>query len=107
MNHTHQVKLIVNMFPDSEITKKFTCGKVIPSYLDTFGLSIHFISELIDKLYDSSNLVILFDESFNRVSKDEQMDVYVHLWDNEKQCIGTRFLRSEFLGHLILGHLIF
>ena len=99
-------ELFINMFPDSEIAKKFSCGKTKLSYLVTFGLAQYFTSELIAKLHDSSNFVILFDESFNRISKDEQMDVHVRSWDNEKQCIETRYLRSEFLGHCTASDLL-
>ena len=70
-------ELSINMFSDSEIAKKFSCGKTKLSYLVTFGLAPYFSSDVIAKLHDSSNFVIFFDESFNRISKDEQMDVHV------------------------------
>lgn len=99
-------ELFRHMFPDSEIAKRFTCGRTKLSYLTTFGLAPYFTDELSAKLKDSSNFVILFDESFNRVTKDEQIDVHVRFWDSEKQCVETRYLKSEFLGHCNAAELL-
>jgi hypothetical protein len=87
------------MFPDSEIAKKFTCGKTKLSYLITFGLAPYFSDELSDSLKSASNFVVLFDESFNRITKDEQLDVQVRFWDEDKNLTVTRYLGSQFLGH--------
>ena len=43
--------------------------------------------------------VISFDESLNRTQQQEQMDVIIHLWDNEKNKVCSRYFDSNFLGH--------
>ena len=91
--------LFAEMFPDSNIAQKFTCGSSKMSYLVTFGLAPYFSNELAEQLKDVSQLVILFDESFNRVTKNEQMDIYVRYWSSEHDCVVTRYVTSEFLGH--------
>ena len=99
--HSNQVvgTIFQEMFPDSEIAKQFTCGRTKLAYLVTFGLAPYFKDELHDALQKSSHIVVLFDESFNRVTKDEQMDNQVRFWNNEQECVMTRYLSSEFLGH--------
>ena len=67
------------------------------SYLLTFGLAPYFLNELYKKLKNSPNYVILFDESYNSISKSEQMDVHVRFWDDDSNCVITRYLDSQFL----------
>lgn len=103
-HHSHSssqavTELFRHMFPDSKIAKSFKCGKTKLSYLITFGLAPYFTNELIDILKEVQHFVLLFDESFNRVTKNEQMDVHVRFWDSIQQKTVTRYLRSEFLGH--------
>ena len=38
-----------------------------------------------------------FDERLNRISQDEQMDIYVHYWDDEKGLVKTNYLDTRFL----------
>ena len=45
------------------------------------------------------NYVISFDESLNRRQQQEQMDVIVCFWDNEKNKVCSRYFDSNFLGH--------
>ena len=78
-HHSHSssqavTELFRHMFPDSKIAKSFKCGKTKLSYLITFGLAPYFTNELIDILKEVQHFVLLFDESFNRVTKNEQMD---------------------------------
>lgn len=89
--------LFKKMFPDSEIAKQFTCGRKKCSYLINFGLAPYFSNELISKLQKVSHYVILFDESYNSVTKSEQMDFHVRFWDADNNCTITRYLSSQFL----------
>ena len=43
--------------------------------------------------------VISFDESLNRTQQQEQMDMIIRFWDNEKNKVGSRYFDSNFLGH--------
>lgn len=44
-----------------------------------------------------------FDESFNKVIQEEQMDLLVRYWDDEVKEVVTRYFGSEFLGHTHAG----
>ena len=43
-------KLFAKMFPDSQITKQFQCGKTKCSYISNFGLAPYFKGKLMKKL---------------------------------------------------------
>ena len=87
-------KVLQAMFPDSAIAAKFTCGEKKTAYMSLFGLAEHFIGLLKEEV--SGYFVILFDESLNKKTQQQQMDIHVRYWkDNE---VTTRYLGSEFLG---------
>lgn len=85
------------MFPDSDVAKKFTCGATKCSYLVCFGLAPFFIEVLTDAVRAADCFSVSFDESMNRVTQKEQMDLHVRFWDKDK--VVTRYLGSQFLGH--------
>lgn len=91
--------LFSEMFPDSQIAQKFACGSTKLKYLVTFGLAPYFLSEIEEEVKDVSHVVVLFDESFNRTIKNEQMDIYLRYWSSEQDQVVTRYLTSSFLGH--------
>ena len=62
------------MFPDSDIAKMFTCGAAKLKYLSVFGLSPYYENKLLKSLDEVPFYSVSFDESFNRVTKNEQMD---------------------------------
>jgi len=86
------------MFPDSNIAKQFSSGLPKCSYLTTFGLAPYFEQNLykIDRVPVYS---VSFDESFNRVTENEQMDSTIRFWDSKKDIVINRHLRLQFLGH--------
>ena len=87
-------KVLQAMFPDSAIAAKFTCGEKKTAYTSLFGLAEHFI--WLVKKEVSGYFVILFDDSLNKKTLQQQMDIHVRYWkDNE---VTTRYLGSEFLG---------
>lgn len=49
---------------------------------------------------------MLFDESFNCITKNEQMDVHVRYWSEKQQRTVTRYLTSQFLGHCTSNDLL-
>lgn len=51
------------------------------------------------KLEDSLNIVVSFDESLNKVSQRQQMDIQIRFWDSSNQEVTTRYYTSAFLGH--------
>ena len=43
----------------------------------------------------------MFDESYNKISKQGQMDLHVCFWDIENNCVATWYFNSEFLGKAV------
>lgn len=98
---THSCDRITNlfkaMFPDSKIAAGFACGESKASYLCKFGLAPYFASELQKKARNSSNYVLLFDETLNHEIQQKEADVYLRFWDSD--VVVTRYFDSKFVGH--------
>ena len=93
-------ELLKMMYADSQIAQKFSCGKTKCSYLITHGLASYFYDRMLTSLKDGDvKYVISFDESLNRTQQQEQMDVIICFWDNEKNKVCSRYFDSNFLGH--------
>ena len=88
------------MFPVSNIVKNFACGKTKCSYFVTYGLAPYFKSLLNDTFSSLDCFVAMFDESYNKTSflKRVQMDLHVHFWDIDNDCVATRYFNSTILG---------
>ena len=89
--------LLRTMFPDSAIAAKFTCGERKSNYVVRFGLAPYFKSALTDSVKVCSDYVLLFDESYNAVTKNKQMDIFVRYWSDQR--VSSRYLQSIFMGH--------
>ncbi|XP_048512809.1 uncharacterized protein LOC125501482 [Athalia rosae] len=87
------------IFPDSEIVKKVKLSKSKASYLIVYGLGRYFQDQLESLVKKCDILVVGFDESLNKISEKEQMDIAIRFWDVEKNEVSTRYLTSLFLGH--------
>ena len=98
--------LFAKMFPDSEIAKKFTCSPTKCSYFACFGLGPYYEELLLNKLNEVPIYSVSFDESFNKITKKEQMDLTIRFWDADQQKIVNRYLGSKFLGHTTSNDLI-
>ena len=93
-------ELFKMMFPDSQIVQKSSCGKTKCSYLITHRLASYFHDKILASLKGGDvKCVISFDESLNRTQQQEQMDMIIHFWDNEKNKVCSRYFYSNFLGH--------
>ena len=95
--------LFARMFPDSEIVKKFKMQRTKCSYLVFYGIAPNFKGILQRKVMASPSFAVLYDESFSRVTKDEQMDLVVKFW--EGPLVVTRYWESKFLGHVTAADL--
>merc|ERR1711874_963533 len=91
--------LLKAMFTDSPTASKFSCARTKMAYITVFGLAPYFKQILENKLKEVPYYSISFDESYNTITKNEQMDFSVRFWDEEKQQIVDRYLGSHFLGH--------
>lgn len=89
------VSLFSRMFPDSDIASQMTLGKDKISYTVTHGIAPYFASDLLNKINQCNNYVILFDESLNKVAQRGQMDLHIRFRYENK--IVTRYLTSVFL----------
>ena len=89
--------LFQNMFPDSTIAKKFTCGKTKVNYLICFGIAPYFREKLLQRIKEAECLTVSFDESLNKETQTEQMDVIVRYFYEDK--VITNYFDSQFLGH--------
>ena len=78
------------MFPDSNIAKSFKCSSTKVAYLVAFGIAPNFRDDLIEKIHQSECFVISFDESLNKVTQTEQMDIIVHYFEQDR--VMTRYL---------------
>jgi hypothetical protein len=85
------------MFPDSDIAKQYKCGEKKSAYLAVFGIAPCFLSMMKNKIKNSSQYVLLFDESLNHNLQKKQLDIHVRFGDNDT--VSSQYLTSEFLGH--------
>lgn len=59
----------------------------------------YFQDSLLLELSQTSNPMVAFDESLNKVSQKDQMDVFIRSWSVTEGTMKTRYLTSCFLGH--------
>jgi len=85
------------MFSDSEIANSFALSRTKCTYLINFGLSPIFKSKLIKDIQSSPYFVASYDESMNRISQDEQMDVQIRYWNDLSGLVETRYFDSKFI----------
>ena len=84
-------------FSDSKITDSFKLVNTKCGYFINFLILPYFKMNLIKKVNSSPFFSCSFDESFSRISQDEQMDTYVRNWYNEKGLVKTNYLDTQFL----------
>lgn len=85
------------MFPDSAIAAKMSLGRTKVGYLINHGLAPYFTSKLLKILIECDELVLGFDETLNKVSQHQQMDICVRFWNKESNLVDTRYVGSAFL----------
>ena len=90
-------------FPDSQIASRVELGRTKIGYLITFDLASYYMTQLFRSLLPGTGTVprfiSCFDEAFNRVSKQRQMDVYITFFDEKKSPVVGSYLGSHFMGH--------
>lgn len=94
------------MFPDSQIASKFTCAKTKSYYSAVFGLAPYFKDKFMSQLQEVPYYSVSFDESYNKFTKNEQMDLALRFWSKDEKLVTTRYLGSEFLGHATASDLL-
>ena len=91
------IQIMKIMFQDSKIAAKLQLGRTKLMYVIVFGLAPYFKEELLKTIQDSNNFVLAFDESLNKVSQSQQMDIIVRFWNNEKNEVSSCYFQSVFL----------
>ncbi|KAH8032413.1 hypothetical protein HPB51_024605 [Rhipicephalus microplus] len=87
------------MFPGCEVAEKLHLGKDKVGYTICHGIASYFRKNLLSSLAGVPFLVVSFDESLNKVTQKQQMDVLVRYWDDTTDgTVKTQYLTSCFLG---------
>ena len=90
--------LFSKMFPDSKVAQDFAVGKTKCSYVIKYGIAPYFLELLNQQLEECPFYVALFDESYNRIAKENQMDMHIRYWDTNENIVATRYYNSDYLG---------
>ena len=69
--------IIGHICVDCELAAKFACGERKANYVMRFGLAPHFKAHINSAVNRCSAYVLLFDESYNAVTKNKQMDIFI------------------------------
>ncbi|XP_062564961.1 uncharacterized protein LOC134227461 [Armigeres subalbatus] len=103
--HTHKsyrsagtdTVLFKRMFPDSDIAAKMEMGRTKVGYLLTYGIAPYYTKELMSALEECVEFAIGFDETLNKISQRQQMDIGVRFWNRISGQVESRYLGSAFL----------
>lgn len=90
------VNVLKLMFPEHDVIKKLELQRLKIGYTVVFGLAPHFKSQLLAEIA-KSKFVVSFDESLNKISQKQQMDIVIRFWDLNNEQVSTRYLTSAFL----------
>ena len=88
LNNEHASKLFAQMFPDSEIARKFACGRTKTTAIEKEALSPYYHAEAIHKM--SNPFSVLMDESNDK--QDKSCIILVRVLDAKLGNVKTRFL---------------
>ena len=97
-------KLFRTMFPDSAIAKKFACGRTKINYMICFGIAPYFREKLLHSIQEAECFTVSFDESLNKESQSEQMDIIVQYFHVDK--VVSHYYDSQFMGHTTAKDLV-
>ena len=92
------------MFPDSQVAKKYQMGETKMKYLVQFGIAPH-IKSLILKDFEHTPFSFKFDETTTSQTK-KQYDAYVTYFSKTMQQVLTTYAGSVFVGHCTDAHLL-
>lgn len=91
-SNEHVAAIFKAMFPRQPILR---AEKKDTAYISVFGLAEDFIGLFKNDVNNS--FVILFDESLNKKTQQQQMDIHIRYWKDNQ--VVSRYLGSEFLGN--------
>ncbi|GBN47272.1 hypothetical protein AVEN_47705-1 [Araneus ventricosus] len=73
-------------------------GRDKMAYMIVYGIAPFLKQNLLDEILVSEHFVVDFDESINKVSQKQQMDINIRFWDRCENRVKTWYLTSAFLG---------
>ena len=79
-------EIFCRMFDDSEVAKLFKSKKDKLRYVLVYGVYPTFECILMDRVSESRDLVLMFDESHNKDLKMKQLDVHLRFWQDGQVC---------------------
>lgn len=94
------------MFPDSQIAPKIQLQRTKIAYTIVHGLSPYFKNMLNELIKNCKYIVIGFDESLNKISQQQQMDLHIRFWNEDEHNVSTRYYTSVFLGKTTAADLL-
>ena len=85
------------MFLDSKIVQNVSLGRAKCSNIQTYGIfPIFFFPVLMDENKHSDHYAVSFNESMNKVTQDEQINVRIQFWIELTNLLESRYLKSVF-----------
>lgn len=93
------VQIFPKMFADSKIASAMMLGRTKISYMIVYGLATYFHEKLKQRINHCDYFVVCFDESLNKCSQKQQMDIAIRFWCTDKNEVVTHYYSSAFLGH--------
>lgn len=94
-----QSSLFPLMFPDSRIASSLCLARTKLSYGIVFGLAPYFNRKVLDAVCNCGPFVVSFDESLNKMTQTQQMDIALRFWNNNSNQVETHYFSSAFFGH--------
>ena len=91
-------ELFAAMFSDSAIAKQFSVGKTKCAYYLTYGMVPYFKDTFVQNLKEIPFYSVSFDESYNKVMKQGQMDLHIRYWNSKTDRVNIHYLNSSFMG---------
>ena len=90
-------RLFLCLFPDSKIALLIGLGPRKLKYIVTFGIAVHFIEILNEKIKKIDCYVTSFDESLNDMTQNCQMGKLFRFFDPVEDRVKVHYLDSKFL----------
>ena len=76
-------KAFSEMFPDSDIAARLSCGETKTMYVACYDIAPH-ILRLLEKKVKDQEYVLIFDESLNTDLQKKQTDYHIRYWEGPR-----------------------
>lgn len=91
------ISIMKRMFHDCAVASKLQLKKDKIAYVLMYGIAPYFKTELTNRINRGDFYVAGLDESLNKVTKKQQMDLNIRYWDEESNSVLTCYFTSRFL----------